>query len=233
MHHGDSVQSVTVDLSPLGINDSAATMIYTGREQLAALDDGTAVQGRDLYSLLVTVPDALADNLYTLEVKATDSAGVTSKNRILLYAAQDGEIVIDDSESEFIGRWFLFVTAVDQFGPGVHFKDIADGSAKAIYRPNIPATGDYYLFAWWSQGSTSWRATNVPYIVNHAGGSETFLIDQTSSGPGGGQWHCLGGPYRFNQGTDGYIEINDNANHKWIVADAVKLVPAASVSVCQ
>ncbi len=233
LHHGNSVQSVTVDLSPLGINDSAAVMTYSGREQLAKLDDGSTVQGRDLYSLSVTVPDTIADNLYALEITATDSAGVSSKNRIQLYAEQDGEIVIDDSEAEFIGRWLLFVTAADQFGSGIHFKDIYDGSAKVIYRPSIPATGDYYLYAWWSQGSASWRATNVPYVVNHVGGSETFLIDQTINGPGGGQWHCLGGPYKFNQGTDGYIEINDNANHKFVVADAIKLVPAASVASCK
>jgi hypothetical protein len=179
------------------------------------------------------VPDTVADSLYQLQVTAIDSAGVASKNQILLYVAQQGEIVMDDSEAEFVGRWYLYQVAVDQFGPGLHFKDIADGSAKAIYRPNIPATGDYYLFAWWSQGSARWRATNAPYVVNHAGGSETFLVDQTDNGPGGGQWHCLGGPFRFNQGTDGYIEINDNANHKWIVADAIKLVPTASVSTCQ
>ncbi|MEJ2694589.1 MAG: hypothetical protein P8166_16580, partial [Candidatus Thiodiazotropha sp.] len=233
LHHSDSMQSVTVDLTPLGINDPAAAMTYAGQEQLATLDDGTTVQGRALYSLFVTVPGTLADSLYQLQVTATDNAGVASKNHILLYTTQEGEIVMDDSESEFIGRWFLYDTAVDQFGLGIHFKDISDGSAKAIYRPNIATTGDYYLYAWWSEGSARWRATNAPYIVNHATGSDTLRVDQTSNGPGGGQWHCLGGPYRFNQGTDGYIEINDDANHKWIVADAVKLVPAASVSVCQ
>lgn len=232
LHHGNSLQSVTVDLSPLGINDLSAAMTYVGPEQLATLDDGSTVQGRDLYSLMVTVPDTIADNLYQLEVTATDNAGVSSRNHILLYAAQEGEIVIDDSESEFIGNWFLYDIAPDQFGPGIHYKDISDGSAKVVYRPNIPATGDYYLFAWWSEGDTRWRATDVPYVINHANGSETLRVDQTNNGPGGGQWHCLGGPYTLNSGRGGSIEINDNASHKWVVADAIKLVAAGSVTSC-
>ncbi len=233
LHHGDSVESVSVDLTPLGIGGPPMAMAYSGREQLATLDDGSTVQGRDLYSLFVTVPDSVADNLYQLTVTATDSAGVTSKNHILLYVAQEGEIVIDDSEAEFVGDWMPYVTAPDQFGPGLHFKDIANGGAKVIYRPSIQESADYYLFAWWSQGSAKWRATNTPYVVNHANGSESIRVDQTDAGPGGGQWHCLGGPYRFNKGTDGTIEINDNANHKWVVADAIKLVPAASLGSCQ
>ncbi|MCU7906965.1 MAG: hypothetical protein KZQ76_14220 [Candidatus Thiodiazotropha sp. (ex Epidulcina cf. delphinae)] len=233
MHHNNSIQSVTIDLSPIGINDSSAAMAYSGQEQLATLDGGSTVQGRDLYNLFVTVPNTISDNLYRLEVTAIDTDGVSSKNHILLYAAQDGEIVIDDSESEFIGNWYLYDTSVDQFGPGLHYKDISDGSAKAVYRPNIPENGEYYVFAWWSEASAQWRPTNAPFVVNHARGSETLLVDQTTNGPGGGKWNCLGGPYQFNKGTDGYIEINDNANHKWIVADAMKFVPAGSVASCQ
>ncbi|MEW5804457.1 MAG: choice-of-anchor X domain-containing protein [bacterium] len=113
-----------------------------------------------------------------------------------------------------------------QYGDGYRYKDIGSGSGTVTWTPDIPLAGEYSVYARWVDSTSLWRATNAPYTVYYSGGSETIRVDQRrkeDGGPGGGQWHYLG-TWNFSAGTSGRVVLSDDADHKWVIADAVKFV---------
>ncbi|MFE4534695.1 xanthan lyase, partial [Streptomyces scopuliridis] len=63
------------------------------------------------------------------------------------------------------------------------------------------------------------RASDAPYVVNHADGSATVRVDQRERG---GQWVSLGS-YAFTAGRPATVELSDAADG-YVVADAVRLI---------
>lgn len=80
--------------------------------------------------------------------------------------------------------------------------------------PDLPVSGHYRLYAWWSQQATS---NQVIYEVKHALGETQVQVDQSV---GGGNWRELG-TFQFDQGDSGQIMVYDQLSGA-IVADAVK-----------
>jgi len=75
----------------------------------------------------------------------------------------------------------------------------------AKWTPNLPYTGPYEVFAYIPAGAQ--YDAYVPYIVNHAGGTDTVWIDQ---GNYSSQWVSLG-TYNFNAGSSGYVILLDSS----------------------
>lgn len=69
------------------------------------------------------------------------------------------------------------------------------GLKTATWKPNFPQTGDYHVSVAWSNAGSS-RKNPITYHVDHAGGRDTVLLDQTSPGD---VWYPLG-IFTFNQG---------------------------------
>ena len=69
---------------------------------------------------------------------------------------------------------------------------------------------------WWKSNSV--YAANVPVDINHASGTASMTVDQTSSG---GQWNLLG-TYDFDAGTSGSITIDNAGTSGHVIADAVR-----------
>lgn len=79
------------------------------------------------------------------------------------------------------------------------------GLKNATAAPDFPAAGDYRVYVAWADGSS--RRTPITYHVNHAGGTETFLIDQTATA---NEWVPLGDePYHFNEGFGGSVVMTN------------------------
>ncbi|WP_415407782.1 hypothetical protein ACLHDG_04420 [Sulfurovum sp. CS9] len=76
-------------------------------------------------------------------------------------------------------------------------------NSSAIWTPTLPEAGSYYVYVWYSGSSSYDRDTNADYTVNHAGGSETIVIDQNQ---GSGDWVSLG-VFSFNAGTGGNVKF--------------------------
>ncbi|MHB0858288.1 MAG: golvesin C-terminal-like domain-containing protein, partial [Anaerolineae bacterium] len=75
----------------------------------------------------------------------------------------------------------------------------------------------YEVYARWWDGA--YRANDVPYTIQHAGGSTTVKVDQRTNG---GSWNLLG---RFEFDGRGSVTVTDAATSgKDIVADAIRLV---------
>ena len=111
-----------------------------------------------------------------------------------------------------------------------HDQNNGKGSKYVRYTPNLPFTGAYDVFTWYVTHAN--RATNAPYDVVHAGGTNRVLVNQTISGS---QWVFLmranfipgqgGGVIIRNDGT-----FRDAANG-YVIADAVRFLPTNAFTV--
>jgi len=132
-----------------------------------------------------------------------------------------GEVVADDEGPEFTiisGDWGSGEeTERGCYGTSVHWAN-AGGGAEARWTLKIPASGDYEVFARWTQYGN--RATNTPYTIQDADGVDTVRVNQQK---GGGEWNSLG-IYTFSQDKPAVITITNDAD-QFVIADAVKLVP--------
>lgn len=139
---------------------------------------------------------------------------------ITINAAGGIEIIVDDADSgstSQTGNW------VASSGPNPW-----DGGSKYNnngntfrWTPDIPASNSYQVYAWWTFHSN--RSDNVPYYINHLGGTSTVPVNQADSGLGG-QWNLLG-TYTFNSGSNHYVEVSSENGQA--SADAIRLVATA------
>ncbi len=99
-------------------------------------------------------------------------------------------------------------------------------AATATWTPDIPTTGDYEVFAYWT--TIGDRMENAPYTVHHAGGNITVTVNQRQNGA---TWYSLG-VHTFNAGATGYVTLSHtpNADNDHTCADAVKFVPVSGGS---
>ena len=81
----------------------------------------------------------------------------------------------------------------------------------------LPGPGSYELRIAYSPNAN--RASNVPVVVHHLGGTEEVRIDQRTRPAIGGLWTSLG---RFEFGTDAQVEIRTDGTDGYVIADAVQ-----------
>ena len=135
-----------------------------------------------------------------------------------------GVLIIDDTDPSFSTQsgedaWQEFIDLGGQhYGYGHHYnRQVGTGSDTATWSFSLPWPGEYRVYAWWAEGSE--KPTDVPYTVNHLGGSTTIPVNQQVNG---GQWNLLG-TFAFQQ--QGSVGLSDDASSgQKIVADAIKLV---------
>ena len=122
-----------------------------------------------------------------------------------------------------IGTWGTYSGASEGYGINVLYHEAGTGVNKATWMAELTnGAGIYEVMVWYLAGGT--LATNAPFTINFAGGSDTVLVNQTVSG---GQWVSLG-TYTFaDDGTENVI-LSDNAS-SWVIADAVRFNPVAAV----
>jgi len=137
-------------------------------------------------------------------------------------------IVVDDSDGEpgvaFAGEWQIAPNNLDlQIGylKGTRWAWKGDGSAKAVFTPDVPTAGTYEVYVFFGPDPASDHATNAPIEIKSADGVKTTTVNlrQTDN-----RWIELGA-YRFDKGRSGSITFTNNADGN-VLADAIKLVPA-------
>lgn len=112
--------------------------------------------------------------------------------------------------------------------------------SSARFQPDLPEAGTYEVFVTYPK---SGNAKGVIIKVKSADGEKEIIQDQNgrsaNASPPADQWISLG-IYRFDKGTDGYVEIADpgtgvRANEREpnarVYADAVKFVPMGAGTV--
>jgi len=134
------------------------------------------------------------------------------------------ELIIDDANAGFSTNftqdpWCEYVEpGGEQYGDTYYYnQQIGTGEDVASWLFNVPQPGRYDVYAWWYEGSQ--RPTDVPYTINHLGGSTTVRVNQQADG---GQWKLLG---TFNFLSQGSVVVSDDASSgQDIVADAIRIV---------
>ncbi len=127
-------------------------------------------------------------------------------------------LIVDNPQAEFTGSWTTSSYSQDRYGADYRFTAQGDGSAYGIFRPTLPATGQYQIYEMHPQGTN--RTTEAEHIIVHASGETTIKVDQQSFG---GTWILLG-TYSLTQGTTCYVKITNkfSDSSKVVMADAIK-----------
>ncbi len=94
------------------------------------------------------------------------------------------------------------------------------------YTPALPTNGTYEVYAWWVESSN--RATNTPFDIIHAAGTNRVLVNQRVSSSG---WFKLM-TTNFNVGqSHGVIIRNDGtATNNYVVADGIRFLGIGSAA---
>jgi hypothetical protein len=154
----------------------------------------------------------------------------TQRNEVIVDldgSTGDSELIIRNSENSqweimphgFAKKDTLF-DGENPFKIGNHLKLASgtDNTASLKYIPDFPEDGYYAVHFSWQQDSLN--ATSVEGVLQYAGGSERFMLNQTM---GGGTWVYLG-TYFFSKGKDasaGSFEVFGSDNGQ-VTADALR-----------
>ncbi len=95
------------------------------------------------------------------------------------------------------------------------------GASRALWRPEIPAEGDYAVYIAWQASPEN--VDDARYTVHHAGGATSFLVNQQI---GGSTWIYLG-TFHFLQGCrpdSGSVELSSRSRTpgRLVSADGVR-----------
>jgi hypothetical protein len=207
---GDFSGSIVVDLSAIG-GSATQAMNDSGINGDVTASDG-------IYSYEYTVPFSTTDSPVDITITATDDASNTGEGLFTLFVVETGSIYLDTSDATYVCTWTLVGGDTVAYGGDYRFRAAGSGSCTATWVPDIPAAGNYEVYAWWKAVPN--RATDAPYTINYDGGSTTVDVNQEING---GQWNLLG-TFSFAAGTSGTVVLSDDAD-EFVIADAIKLKP--------
>jgi hypothetical protein len=132
---------------------------------------------------------------------------------VLAFAAfsANAQIVVDNSDPGFSASaaWGT-AWGGGSYGPNSRYRATAPVSDPATWKVNLPSTAPYGIYAWWVSAVN--RSKTAPYIVYHAAGSTTVVVNQQLNGS---RWNYLGtwsNPYQVKLSpwtATGYIVSAD------------------------
>lgn len=170
---------------------------------------------------------AMAENAYI----GLALAGVSTTQRNVATADHVNEpleVIVDnlDSNAVFTGTWNTGTPSGNGNGPAYNgnFRASLAGLGTAVYTPNLPETGSYDVYIWYTYGDN--RPVNAPIDINHAGGTTNLSVSQRFKTDG---WVMLG-RFNFNAGTGGNVTYNTagavdyQGTPRGVIADAVRFV---------
>ncbi len=132
------------------------------------------------------------------------------------------EKIIDteDDEAEAYGTgWFASANDGYYGGTKAMLNTVGDGTNYYKFAAELNGPAEYEVYGWWVAASN--RCTDTPFIISHAGGSDTVRIDQTKNGS---VWYKIG---NYNFGSDqqeSVIISNAGTQGTYVVADAVRFL---------
>ncbi len=135
-------------------------------------------------------------------------------------------IIINDALApgtgyEETGQWATTgETGTGYAGTDYRWAQTVSGSptATATWSAPLPHDGQYPVYVWYRPGIN--RAQQARYIVHHAGGSTTIIVDQRNHG---NTWHYLG-TYGFLSDQEARVTLTNqsNAAGQAVIADSVR-----------
>lgn len=178
-----------------------------------AIDAGTSVQKVD-YAKLREQLLAGKQMLEWTGPRRTTSSGIDPKSL--------PGIVVDDEQAEKRGSWSGSSSVPGYIGREyLHDDNGQKGELAAAFRFVIKEPGTYDVRLAYTPNAN--RATNVPVVVQHAGGEAKLAVDQKKTPAIERRFHSLG---KFKFEKEGVVTISNADTNGYVVIDAVQLVPA-------
>lgn len=132
------------------------------------------------------------------------------------------QTIVDNSTSNRFtasGNWAVGTTNAQKYGTDYRYANPEAISDPAWYKVNVPATGNYDVYAWWPSGST--YNNNTPYVIQTSSGNQSVYVSQRSSG---GIWNHLG-TFHLAAGDANVIGVSRwTSGTGYVIADAVRIV---------
>jgi DnaJ domain len=142
---------------------------------------------------------------------------------------KDFELILHAGSATFIGNWTLGKVAKDRNNKTYHYAGTVEGvaTATATFTPLIPATGNYDVYVWYSQGPK--RSTRALFQIFHDGTNVEANVNQTVKG---GRWNLIASNIRLLQGTNGYVRLSNSTGEadRVVIADAIRFVYSSNES---
>ncbi len=150
------------------------------------------------------------DDPWALDPAGTSSHWLWADRPPPCGASADGLVRVDDGDAAFGRSRALWYEAPVGEG-GRAFWTVAVGREEervhqAVWRPELPAAGRYFLYAsipWYDTGRPD--TTAARYYIRHAGGETRVVVDQAHAA---GMWAFLGA-FSFEAGTAGYVYLDE------------------------
>ena len=202
------VGDITLEASANDIEDGDLSSSIQWQSNLdGALGSGSTV-----------ITNTLSVGSHIITASVSDSGGESTSDAVtvIVNAPDTLEIVVDnqDANISYTGNWPISGGRNPWQGQSLY----NDGGETFRWLPNLSEPGNYNVYVWWTYHKN--RATNVPYRINHAGGTATLTVNQLDQSLAG-KWVLLGS-YSFSGDGSGYVEVSSENGQA--AADAVRLV---------
>jgi|GEM_PF-3865484 hypothetical protein len=140
------------------------------------------------------------------------------------------ERIVDNADSDQVtitGSWAESDAVGGRYGPKfLHDRNTGKGNKSVRFAPELPEAGTYEVFVRWPNNDNSLpRATNVPVIIDWAGGANQVIVNQRKDVA---QWVSVG-TYNFLAGHHGSVTISNEDTDGYVLADAVRFVRKAKL----
>src|SRR5262249_40063473 len=102
-------------------------------------------------------------------------------------SSDNGDVVIDELETGFASSPYPWHEANCGYGSHTYWTYASDGAPEnsATWRPNIPATGTYRVYAhipqWCGLAPPPYASVQARYTIAHAGGGDSRVVDQNTA----------------------------------------------------
>ncbi|RKN41200.1 exo-alpha-sialidase [Streptomyces hoynatensis] len=136
------------------------------------------------------------------------------------------EVLIDNDALGYevvSGAWSAATGTPGYWGANYRTAPAGNGESAVRWRPPVPREGDWEIQV--SYPAYGNRASDAPFTVRHARGTDTVRVDQRVAGrpePRGGTWVSLG-TFRLEAGLRTTVELADDADG-YVIADALRLL---------
>jgi polygalacturonase len=135
----------------------------------------------------------------------------------------DIEVIMQSSQGSYSGVWVNDSSATDRFSTPYKFASVAPAApqATATFVPNIPVSGLFDVYLWYSEGAN--RSSVAPVTASYQGGVFATTFDETVPG---GQWQLITSRQLFAQGSSAYVQLGNitGETNKIVIADAVRWI---------
>lgn len=217
-------EELTITPEPSGALSNIVVYCSAGHGFCANTNSGGWYVGRTLTNGVVEDMGNL-DQLNFLAAYLRNAGATVVPFRPVGY--QTNEVVLDNDDAgvTFTGTWYnssstIFYGSAGDTPYRYAYISTNGQTAAARYTPNIPVAGFYPVYTWVLYSGNRVRQV---YRIRHSGGLDEVRVNHRRVGAG---WVWLG-TYYFEAGTNGYVEISNEApgydpGSDVVIADAIR-----------